>query len=297
MIENKKKIEMDKHGMPPTKRLFLITESLSLTRSPNLVVHGEHVQIWSNIKRNITTEIVLHTVTIHLEIWTIRPIENGIKYLLRYEIGTMMDPRRSLMIIRRCIHRQEAFEILKAYHEGPSGVHHGANLIAKKVFDAIFYWPSIYHDAHEMIKTCDICQRQGKISQIDKMPHNTINYLSKWVEAKALPTNDARVVVRVMIKYGVTHWLATAYHPQTCGQVEVSNRGLKRILERTVGENRTSCKKPAGLALLPSPVSFLTVLLSYLNLMVQISRIYPSLIEVSRVRIIVLVHKSFISFV
>ncbi|GJR87398.1 reverse transcriptase domain-containing protein [Tanacetum coccineum] len=97
-----------------------------------------------------------------------------------------------------------------------------------------------------------------------------IDYLSKWVEAKALPTNDARVVVKflkslfarfgtpraiisdrgthfcndqfakVMSKYGVTHRLATAYHPQTSGQVEVSNRGLKRILERTVGENRAS---------------------------------------------------------
>ncbi|GJS17125.1 reverse transcriptase domain-containing protein [Tanacetum coccineum] len=42
-----------------------------------------------------------------------------------------------------------------------------------------------------------------------------------------------------MLKYGVTHRLSTAYHPQTSGQVEVSNRGLKRILERTVGENRT----------------------------------------------------------
>nr|GFB63567.1 reverse transcriptase domain-containing protein [Tanacetum cinerariifolium] len=86
--------------------------------------------------------------------------------------------------------------------------------------------------------------------------------------AKALPTNDARVVVKflkslfarfgtpraiisdhdthfrneqfakVMLKYGVTHRLSTAYHPQTNGQVEVSNRGLKRILERTIGENR-----------------------------------------------------------
>nr|GEU88716.1 reverse transcriptase domain-containing protein [Tanacetum cinerariifolium] len=42
---------------------------------------------------------------------------------------------------------------------------------------------------------------------------------------------------KVMSKYGVTHRLATAYHPQTSGQEEVSNRGLMRILERTVGEN------------------------------------------------------------
>nr|GEW56412.1 reverse transcriptase domain-containing protein [Tanacetum cinerariifolium] len=45
---------------------------------------------------------------------------------------------------------------------------------------------------------------------------------------------------KVMLKYGVTHRLATPYHPQTSGHVEVSNRGLKRILERTVGENRAS---------------------------------------------------------
>ncbi|GJY43821.1 reverse transcriptase domain-containing protein [Tanacetum coccineum] len=43
-----------------------------------------------------------------------------------------------------------------------------------------------------------------------------------------------------MPKYGVTHHLATAYNPQMSGQVEVSNQGLKRILERTVKENRAS---------------------------------------------------------
>nr|GEY25062.1 reverse transcriptase domain-containing protein [Tanacetum cinerariifolium] len=193
-----------------------------------------------------------------------------------------------------------AIDIIKACHEGSTGGHHGANLTAKKIFDASFFWPSIYRDAHDLIKSYDTCQRQGKISQRDEMPQNAIqfckifdvwgidfmgpfsslkgnkyilvavDYLSNWVEAKALPTNDARVVVkilkslfsrfgipraiisdrrthfcndqftRVMIKYGVTHHLATAYHPQTSGQVEVSNRGLKRILERTVGENRTS---------------------------------------------------------
>nr|GFB30018.1 reverse transcriptase domain-containing protein [Tanacetum cinerariifolium] len=44
--------------------------------------------------------------------------------------------------------------------------------------------------------------------------------------------------LRVMEKYGVTHRLSTAYHPQTSGQVEVTNRGLKHILEKTMGENR-----------------------------------------------------------
>ncbi|GJW24779.1 reverse transcriptase domain-containing protein [Tanacetum coccineum] len=131
-------------------------------------------------------------------------------------------------IIRRCVHGQEAKDILKACHEGPTGGHHSANLTAQKVFDAGFFWPTIYRDAHTMIKSCDTCQRQGKISQRDEMPQNAIqvceifdvwgidfmgpfpsshgnkyilvavDYLSKWVEAKALPTNDARVVVKFL---------------------------------------------------------------------------------------------------
>ncbi|GKF60786.1 reverse transcriptase domain-containing protein [Tanacetum coccineum] len=155
-----------------------------------------------------------------------------------------------------------------ACHNGPTGGHHGANYTAKKVFDFRFYWPTIYRDAHDLVTRCDACQRQGKISQKDEMPQNAIqvceifdvwginfmgqfpssrgnkyilmavDYLSKWVEAKVLPTSDARVVVK--LKYGVTHRLSTAYHPQMSGQIEVSNRGLKRILERTVDENRAS---------------------------------------------------------
>ncbi|GJV25429.1 reverse transcriptase domain-containing protein [Tanacetum coccineum] len=163
-------------------------------------------------------------------------------------------------VIRRCVHGQEAIDILTACHNGPTGGHYGGNYTAKKVFDSCFYWPTIYRDAHDMVKSCDACQRQGKISQKDEMPQNAIqyilvavDYLSKWVEAKALPTNDARVVVKflkflfarfgtpraiisdrgthfcndqfakVMLKYEVTHRLSTAYHPQMSGQVKVSN--------------------------------------------------------------------------
>nr|GFA05942.1 reverse transcriptase domain-containing protein [Tanacetum cinerariifolium] len=168
-------------------------------------------------------------------------------------------------IIRRCIASKEAINILNACHSGPTGGHYGASYTAKKVFDSGFYWPSIYKDAFKLVKHCESCQRQG-----NKYILVAVDYLSKWVEAKVLPTNDTRVVVkflkslfsrfgtpkaiisdrgthfcndlfsRVMAKYGVTHRLSTAYHPQTSGQVEVTNRGLKRILERTVGENRAS---------------------------------------------------------
>nr|GEX64544.1 reverse transcriptase domain-containing protein [Tanacetum cinerariifolium] len=52
-----------------------------------------------------------------------------------------------------------------------------------------------------------------------------------------------------MQKYDVTHHLATPYHPQTSGQVEVSNRGLKHILKRAVGENRASWSDKLDVAL------------------------------------------------
>nr|GEW69593.1 reverse transcriptase domain-containing protein [Tanacetum cinerariifolium] len=113
-------------------------------------------------------------------------------------------------IIRRCVAGQEAIDILKACHSGPTKGHYGANYTAKKVFDSGFYWPTIYKDAFETPKAI--------IS--DRGTHLCNDQFS-----------------RVMSKYGVTHRLSTAYHPQTSGQVEVTNRGLKRILERMVGEN------------------------------------------------------------
>nr|GEU85739.1 reverse transcriptase domain-containing protein [Tanacetum cinerariifolium] len=67
--------------------------------------------------------------------------------------------------------------------------------------------------------------------------HSALKYLLSKKDAKP---RLIRWFAKVMFKYGVTHRLSTAYHPQTSGQVEVSNRGLKHILERTVGENRAS---------------------------------------------------------
>ncbi|GKC46612.1 reverse transcriptase domain-containing protein [Tanacetum coccineum] len=95
-----------------------------------------------------------------------------------------------------------------------------------------------------------------------------IDYVSKWVEAQAFPTNDARNVVnflkklfaqfgipkalisdrgthlcnyqieRAMKRYGVIHRFSTAYHPQTNRQVKNMNWAIKRILEKTIGSNK-----------------------------------------------------------
>ncbi|GKE43955.1 reverse transcriptase domain-containing protein [Tanacetum coccineum] len=171
-------------------------------------------------------------------------------------------------IIRRCVHGQEANDILKACHEGPTGGHHSANLTARKVFDAGFFWPTIYRDAHTMIKSCDTCQRQGKISQRDEMPQNAIqvceifdvwginfmgpfssshgnkyilvavDYLSKWVEAKVLPINDARVVVKFLkslfARFGTPRAIIS-----DCG-THFCNDQFAKVMSKTVGENRAS---------------------------------------------------------
>nr|GEX31916.1 hypothetical protein [Tanacetum cinerariifolium] len=68
-------------------------------------------------------------------------------------------------VIRRCVHGKEAIDILKAFHNGPTGGHYGLNYTAKKVFDSGFYWPTIYRDAHDFVESCDAFQCQGKISQ------------------------------------------------------------------------------------------------------------------------------------
>nr|GEV82035.1 reverse transcriptase domain-containing protein [Tanacetum cinerariifolium] len=150
-------------------------------------------------------------------------------------------------VIRRCVHGKEALDILKACHNGPTGGHHGANLTAKKIFDSGFFSPTIYKDAHEFIKNYDSCQRQGKISQPKALPTNDARVVCKFLKSLFARFGSPRAIIsdhethfcndqftKVMLKYRVTHCLSTAYHPQTSGQVEVSNRGLKRIFERTI---------------------------------------------------------------
>ncbi|KAM2630616.1 hypothetical protein TB1_029463 [Malus domestica] len=202
-------------------------------------------------------------------------------------------------IIRRCVHDSECYSILSFCHTYACGGHFGTQRTALKVLQCGFYWPSIFKDAKTFCLICDKCQRMGGISARDQMPQVSIlnveifyvwgidfmgpfpssygftyillavDYVLKWVEAKATRTNDSKVVAdfirtnifarfgmpRVIIsdggshfcnrtieallrKYSVTHKVSTPYHPQTNGQAEVSNREIKQILEKTVGPTR-----------------------------------------------------------
>ncbi|GKB17496.1 reverse transcriptase domain-containing protein [Tanacetum coccineum] len=66
------------------------------------------------------------------------------------------------------------------------------------------------------------------------------SYAGNFCDQRGMSCPSKKKFAKAMLKYGVTHRLSTAYHPQTSGQVEVSNRGLKSILKRTIGENRGS---------------------------------------------------------
>nr|GEU29646.1 DNA-directed DNA polymerase [Tanacetum cinerariifolium] len=150
-------------------------------------------------------------------------------------------------VIRRCVHGQEAIDILKACHYGPTEGHHGLNYTVKKVFDFEFYWPTIYRDAHDLVNLVtlvnvkEIFRNEMKCL---KIPSKFAKFSTFWGINFMRPDRVTHFYndqfAKSMLKYGVTHRLATAYHPQTSGQVEVSNHVLKRILKRTVGENRAS---------------------------------------------------------
>lgn len=203
-------------------------------------------------------------------------------------------------IIRRCIPQEEAYSVMYHCHASTYGGHASAMKTQAKIFQAGFYWPSLFKDVHKFIQACDPCQRSGKISRRNEMPQKgilevelfdvwgvdymgpfpasngykhilvAVDYVSKWVEA--IPTVHAdsksvckllkqaifprfgvpRIVISdggkhfnndqlqaLLAKYGVhSHKVTTPYHPQANGQVEVSNREIKQILEKVVSKSR-----------------------------------------------------------
>nr|GEW08918.1 reverse transcriptase domain-containing protein [Tanacetum cinerariifolium] len=136
--------------------------------------------------------------------------------------------------------------------ERPTGGHYSANVTANKVCEVFDVWGLDFMGPFP--------ESRGNKSILV-----AVDYVSKWVESQALPTNDERVVVKflrslfarfgvpkalisdrgtnfcnsqlkkALQRYGATYKLSTSYHLQSNGQTEVTNRAIKRILERSAG--------------------------------------------------------------
>ncbi|GJQ97671.1 reverse transcriptase domain-containing protein [Tanacetum coccineum] len=151
----------------------------------------------------------------------------------------------------RCAARSETLKILAHCHSGPIGGHDSANVTAKKIYESEFCWPSVYKEANEYVRRCDACQRSGNISSRNEMPQNNIqvcevfdvwglDFMGPFPQSRALISDRGTQfcnsqLEKALQRYGVTHKLSTTYHPQYNGQTEVTNRAIKRNLERSVG--------------------------------------------------------------
>ncbi|KAG8503068.1 hypothetical protein CXB51_000811 [Gossypium anomalum] len=202
-------------------------------------------------------------------------------------------------MIMRCVAEDEVHKILYHCYLAPSGGHFGGTRTVAKVLQAGFFWPTLFKDAYAYVKSCDRCQRVRNVTNRNEMPRTNIievelfdvwgidflglfppsfgykyilvavDYVSKWVEVEAYPTNDAKVVMKffqkhvftrfgtpraiisdegshfvnkwlkwLLDKHGVKHKVATAYHPHTNGQAELANNEIEGILEKVVYPNR-----------------------------------------------------------
>ncbi|CAA7015413.1 unnamed protein product [Microthlaspi erraticum] len=176
-------------------------------------------------------------------------------------------------MFRRCIPEEEVEGILFACHSSSYAGHFATYKTVSKVLQAGFWWPTMFKDAHAFISRCDACQRMGNISKRNEMPQNfilevevfdvwgidfmgpfptsfgdqyilvAVDYVSNgWKPSPALlmmhKWSSRCLNPSFSKKHGVTHKVASPYHPQTSGQVEISNRELKSILQKTTGKTR-----------------------------------------------------------
>ncbi|KAK1685399.1 hypothetical protein QYE76_046247, partial [Lolium multiflorum] len=156
-------------------------------------------------------------------------------------------------------------KILSKCHGSAYGGHHAGDRTAQKVLQSGFYWPTLFKDARKFILSCDECQRVEGNTHILV----AVDYVTKWVEAIPTKSADGETSLKMLLdiifprfgvpryimtdggshfihggfrktlaKYGINHRIASAYHPQTSGQVELSNREIKSILGKTVNKSR-----------------------------------------------------------
>ncbi|XP_070022753.1 uncharacterized protein [Nicotiana sylvestris] len=115
--------------------------------------------------------------------------------------------------------------------------HFGGVRIAMKVLEAGFFWPTVFKDAHQWVKGCN--ELVGFLKK---------NIFTRFGTPRAIISDGGthfyiRAFEKLLSKYDVRHKVATPYHLQTSGQVEVSNREIKSVLTKTMNATRPDWAK------------------------------------------------------
>jgi hypothetical protein len=130
-------------------------------------------------------------------------------------------------IIRRCIPLEEIKSVIYHCHSGAYGGHASTAKTQAKILQVGFYWPSMFNDVFNFVKSCDACQRTGKMSRRHEMPQTgilevelfdvwgidyigplpssngfkhilvVVEYVSKWVEAVPTANANAKSVCKL----------------------------------------------------------------------------------------------------
>jgi hypothetical protein len=252
-------------------------------------------------------------------------------------------------ILRRCVDYTEVPSILEACHDSACGGHFSGRLTAQKALRAGYFWPTMFADAEDHTKRCDACQRYARndlhlelplhpslpLTPLEKWgidyvgpisPPSTrrneyiivaTEYLTKWAEAKAVKTADAKqtaiflyeniisrfgcpkilisdrgthfindAIVEMTTLFNINHRKTTPYHPQTNGQTERVNQTLVRILRKTVVDSKRDWDTKLTAALWAYRTTYkVTTRATPFSLMYGIEAILPIEFEVQTLRI------------